>query len=247
MDIIMTKIVHMSDIHTGLTEFREDLLLKAINKINTLQPDAVVISGDLTENGYYRQFVKVKEYINMIDSPTIVIPGNHDARNIGDEVFEEIIGDRDSTLELKDSNIKIIGLDSSVPDLGHGKIGRLQKKFLESELKDAKDRNMFTIITVHHHIIPVPNTGRERNVLSDAGDILLLLLQNNVNMVLSGHKHVPHVWNMNDTLFVTAGTVSSMKLRGNTHPSFNLVDINDDEVKITLYNHDGTTQELTPP
>ncbi|MBR3212922.1 MAG: metallophosphoesterase, partial [Methanosphaera sp.] len=175
----MTKIVHMSDIHAGFAEFREDILLRAINQINKLHPDAVVISGDITDHGYYREFVKVKEYIDLIDSPTIIIPGNHDARNIGDEVFEEIIGSRDSTLELKDSNIKIIGLDSSVPDLGHGKIGRLQRKFLETEIRDAKERDMFIIITVHHHIIPVPNTGRERNVLSDAGDILLLLLENN--------------------------------------------------------------------
>lgn len=243
----MTKIVHMSDIHAGFAEFREDILLRAINQINKLHPDAVVISGDITDHGYYREFVKVKEYIDLIDSPTIVIPGNHDARNIGDEVFEEIIGSRDSTLELKDSNIKIIGLDSSVPDLGHGKIGRLQRKFLETEIRDAKERDMFIIITVHHHIIPVPNTGRERNVLSDAGDILLLLLENNINLVLSGHKHVPHVWKMNNTLFVTAGTVSSMKLRGNTHPSFNVLDINEDKVIITLYNYDGTIHELTPP
>lgn len=243
----MTKIIQISDLHTGFSEFREDILLRAINKINKLQPDAVVISGDITDNGYYKEFVKAKEYIGLIDSPTIVIPGNHDARNIGDEVFEEIIGNRDSTLELKDANIKIIGLDSSVPDLGHGKIGRFQRKFLEKEIKDAKDRNMFIIITVHHHIISVPNTGRERNVLSDAGDILLILLQNDINLVLSGHKHVPHVWKMNNTLFVTAGTVSSMKLRGNTQPSFNLLEINDDETHITLYNYDGSTKELTPP
>ena len=94
----MTKIVQISDLHTGFSEFREDILLRAINKINKLQPDAVVISGDITDNGYYKEFIKAKEYIGLIDSPTIVIPGNHDARNIGDEVFEEIIGNRDSTL-----------------------------------------------------------------------------------------------------------------------------------------------------
>lgn len=243
----MTKIVHMSDLHIGFTQFREDILLNTINKINKLNPDAVVISGDITDNGYYREFVKVKGYIDLLIPPTIVIPGNHDARNIGDEVFEEIIGDRYSTLELEKSNIKIIGLDSSVPDLGHGKIGRLQKRFLEREIKDAEDRDMFIIITVHHHIIPVPNTGRERNVLSDAGDILLLLLENDIKLVLSGHKHVPHVWKMKDTLFATAGTVSSMKLRGNTHPSYNIVDIEDGEIHITLHNYDGTSFELTPP
>ena len=243
----MTRIVHMSDMHIGSTQFREDILLKAINNINKLEPDAVVISGDITDNGYYREFVKAKGYIDLLIPPTIVIPGNHDARNIGDEVFEEVIGHRYSSLELMDSNIKIIGLDSSVPDLGHGKIGRLQKHFLEHEIRDAEERNMFVIITVHHHIIPVPNTGRERNVSSDAGDILLLLLENDVNLVLSVHKHVPHVWKMNNTIFATAGTVSSMKLRGNTHPSYNIVDIEDNQIKITLCNSDGTKQELTPP
>ncbi|WP_323737083.1 metallophosphoesterase [Methanosphaera sp. ISO3-F5] len=243
----MTKIVHMSDLHIGFANFREDILLNTINKINKLNPEAVVISGDITDNGYYREFVKVKEYLDLLIPPTIVIPGNHDARNIGDEVFEEIIGDRYSTLDLEESNIKIIGLDSSEPDLDHGKIGRLQKRFLEREIKDAEDRNMFIIITVHHHIISIPNTGRERNVLSDAGDVLLLLLENNVNLVLSGHKHVPHVWKMNNTIFSTAGTVSSMKLRGNTHPSYNIIDINDDKVQITLVNNDGSTEVLTPP
>ena len=245
---MITMIVHMSDLHIGFAQFREDILLNTINKINKLNPDAVVISGDITENGYYREFIKAKEYLDLLMPPTIVIPGNHDAKNIGDEVFEEIIGDRYSTLELDDSNIKIIGLDSSVPDLGYGKIGRLQKRFLESEIKDAKARNMFIIISVHHHIISVPNTGRERNVLSDAGDILLLLLENHINLVLSGHKHVPHVWKMNNTIFSTAGTVSSMKLRGNTNPSYNVIEIDDNnQVHITLCNYDGTTKKLTPP
>lgn len=243
----MTKIVHISDLHTGFTQFKEDILLNTIKQINKLEPDAVVVSGDITDNGYYREYVKAKQYLDLLTVPTLVIPGNHDARNIGDEVFEEIIGDRYSTLELTDSNIKIIGLDSSVPDLDYGKIGRLQKKFLEREIRDAQDRNMFIIITVHHHIISIPNTGRERNVLSDAGDILLLLLENNINLVLSGHKHVPHVWKMNNTIFSTAGTVSSMKLRGNTHPSYNIIDINNQQIEITLCNYDRTTRKLTPP
>ena len=106
---------------------------------------------------------------------------------------------------------------------------------------------MFIIIAVHHHIISIPKTGRERNVLSDAGDILLLLLENKVNLVLSGHKHVPHVWKMNNTIFSTAGTVSSMKLRGNTHPSYNIVEINNEEIEITLCNYDGTTKKLSLP
>lgn len=243
----MTTIVHISDLHTGYTQFREDLLLQAIDEINEMKPSAVIITGDLTDHGFYREFVEAKKYIDMIEPTKIIVPGNHDARNIGDEVFEDLFGERYGTLELKEEAIKIIGLDSSEPDLGHGKIGRLQKKFMEEEIADAKERGLFIIIALHHHIISIPNTGRERNILSDAGDILLALLKNDVNLVLSGHKHVPHLWKMKNTIFSTAGTVSSMKLRGNTCPSYNIIEIDNQYVEITQHNSDGTEKELTQP
>ena len=59
----MTKIVHISDLHTGYAQFREDLLLQTIDEINKIQPSAVVISGDLTDQGFYREFIEAKEYI----------------------------------------------------------------------------------------------------------------------------------------------------------------------------------------
>ena len=241
----MTVIVHMSDLHIGFSEFREDILLNTINHVNNLNPDAVIISGDLTDHGYYNEFVKAKEYVSLIIPPTLIVPGNHDARNLGDEVFEEVIGHRHNVIELEDSKIKIIGLNSSEPDLDHGKIGRLQKQYMENQIADAKEKGYFIIITFHHHIISIPNTGRERNVLSDAGDILYTLIDNNVNLVLSGHKHVPHVWKMNNTIIATTGTVSSMKLRGKSYPSFNVITISDDnkKVKIVLNKLEGTVEE----
>lgn len=242
----MAVIVHISDLHIGFTEFREDLLLKTIDYINDLNPDAVIISGDLTEHGYYNEFVQAKEFINLIRAPTLNVPGNHDARNLGDEIFEEVIGPRHDVLVLKELNIKIIGLDSSEPDLNYGKIGRLQKQYMEEQIRDAKEKGQYIIITFHHHIISIPNTGRERNVLSDAGDILYTLIENDVNLVLSGHKHVPHIWKMNNTIIATTGTVSSMKLRGKSNPSFNIITISDDKkVKITLNKIEGDIKEKT--
>lgn len=244
-DIILTVIVHMSDLHLGFAEFREDILVNTIDYINELNPDAVIISGDLTDHGYYNEFVKAKEYIDLIRPPTLVVPGNHDARNLGDEVFEDVIGHLHGNLVLDDNRIKIIGLNSSEPDLDHGKIGRPQKKYMEEQIREAKEKGYYIIITFHHHIISVPNTGRERNVLSDAGDILYTLIENDVNLVLSGHKHVPHVWKMNNTIIATTGTVSSMKLRGKSYPSFNVVTISDDNehVKIVLNKYDGDFEE----
>lgn len=56
--------------------------------------------------------------------------------------------------------------------------------------------------------MPIPGTGRERNQVLDAGDVLSLLRQAEVDLVLSGHRHVPYVWPVAGMLLVHSGTVS---------------------------------------
>ena len=48
-------LVHLSDLHCG-PKFNEDALLEAIDEINDLLPDAVVVTGDLTEDGLINEF-----------------------------------------------------------------------------------------------------------------------------------------------------------------------------------------------
>jgi 3',5'-cyclic AMP phosphodiesterase CpdA len=235
----MAVVAHISDLHVGALAFRPELLVKVINEVNEMNPDVTILTGDLTENGYYMEFEKVAEYIDTIDTPLLAIPGNHDARHVGDQCFSDIIKRRCITLDLKDKGIKVIGLDSSEPDLDYGKVGRAQQEFMEKELKEAQDHDLYKIIALHHHIIPVPKTGRERNVLSDAGDILQSIIDGCANLVLSGHKHMPHVWMMGETTFATAGTASSLKLRGKTFPSYNTINIDEDTIEIILRGTDG--------
>lgn len=240
----MALIAHISDLHVGALAFHEELLNKAINEINEVQPDVTIVTGDITENGYYMEFEKAAWYLDNIETPMLVVPGNHDARHVGDQCFGELIKNRFGTLKLKKKGIKVIGLDSSEPDLDYGKVGRTQQKFMEIELEKAQKDNLYTIIALHHHIIPVPKTGRERNVLSDAGDILQSVMEGSANLVLSGHKHMPHVWIMGDTTFATAGTASSLKLRGKEFASFNVVHITEDVIEIILRGADGKHRTL---
>lgn len=235
----MAFVAHISDLHVGALAFRPELLIKVINEINEMNPDVTIITGDITENGYYMEFERAAAYLDTIETPMLVIPGNHDARHVGDECFTEVIKKRCGTLNLKDKGIKIIGLDSSEPDLDYGRIGRSQQHYMEKELKEAENHNLYKIIALHHHIIPVPKTGRERNVLSDAGDILKSVIDGGANLVLSGHKHMPHVWIMGDTTFATAGTASSLKLRGKTFPSYNTINIDEDTIEIILRGTEG--------
>ena len=240
----MPFIAQISDLHVGSFNFKEELLVNAIDELNNIHPDVTIITGDITENGYYLEFQEVIRYLDQIKSPIMVVPGNHDARHVGDECFEEIIKKRYGTLKDKKHGLKVIGLDSSEPDLDYGRVGRSQQNFMEKELKKADEENLYKIIALHHHIIPVPKTGRERNVLSDAGDILLSLMKGRADLVLSGHKHMPHVWMMENSAFITAGTVSSLRLRGKTLSSFNSINIEDEFIEIILNRADGTNKCL---
>lgn len=240
----MANIAHISDLHVGALAFQEKLLYNAINEINDLKPDVTIVTGDITENGYYMEIERAAGYLDEIKSPMLVVPGNHDARHVGDQFFGELIKNRFSTLKLEKKGLKIIGLDSSEPDLDYGKVGRAQQKYLETELEKCQKTNLHKIIALHHHIIPVPKTGRERNVLSDAGDILQSIIDGGANLVLSGHKHMPHVWIMGDTTFATAGTVSSLKLRGKEFASYNIININEDTIEIILRGGDGKQRTL---
>jgi 3',5'-cyclic AMP phosphodiesterase CpdA len=236
----MPFIAQISDLHIGSFNFREELLVNAIDELNSMDPDVTIITGDITENGYYLEFQKAVPYLDEIKSPILVVPGNHDARHVGDECFEELIKNRYGILKDKKHGLKVIGLDSSEPDLDYGRVGRSQQNWMEMELVNADEENLYKIIALHHHIIPVPKTGRERNVLSDAGDILQSLMSGRADLVLSGHKHMPHVWMMEETAFITAGTVSSLRLRGKELSSFNTLNIEEDFIEIVLNRADGT-------
>ena len=80
----MVKIVHVSDLHFGRPAVSEQLdSLKA--RISDLEPDAVAVSGDLTQRCTHREFRMAREYLDGIanTAPYVVIPGNHDIRWLG--------------------------------------------------------------------------------------------------------------------------------------------------------------------
>ena len=127
------------------------------------------------------------------------------------------------------NGVTVVAVDSSEPDLDHGVIGRGRYAWIEEQFAEPAD---FRIFVLHHHLLPVPGTGRERNVVYDAGDALEVLQHAGVNLVLSGHKHVPYAWRLENLFVVNAGTVSSLRLRGKTRPCYNLIEIEDRHVDV---------------
>jgi Icc protein len=215
------KIAHISDIHVGSTHFVSNLLNRAITEINEMEPDLVLVSGDLTNDGFRQEYSACSAYLDNLSCENIVvIPGNHDSRNVGYVHFEDLFGQRNKVVSLP--GVTMIALDSSQPDLNEGRLGRQNYRWMVEGFARPED---FKIVALHHHLLPLPGTGRERNIIEDAGDFLELLVETGVDLVLSGHKHVPHTWHFEDLYVSNAGTVSSLRVRGYARPCYSIIEV----------------------
>ncbi|RJQ52006.1 MAG: metallophosphoesterase [Actinobacteria bacterium] len=227
-------IAQISDIHTGSSYFDERLMEATIEEINELAPDILVVAGDLTSNGYRDEFVRAAEYIDSIEvANKIVIPGNHDARNVGYVHFQDIFGNPNRSYDFTMADgtpVRVVSVDSGKPDLNDGEVGRGAYPEISQAMKS--DGSTFRVFLLHHHLLPVPGTGRERNIVLDAGDVLALLRGLDVHLVLSGHKHVPYVWPLADIILVVSGTATTWRIRGYTEPSYTVIKMKEGHLSI---------------
>ena len=227
-------VAHLSDIHVGGSRYDPRLLAVAVDEVNREGPDVVVVAGDLTGGGYAEEFRGAREALDRVECERlVVVPGNHDARNVGDLRFEEHFGERHTQHRFSCSGVEValVAADSSEPDIDEGEIGRDRYEFLRAGFAEAAD---LRILVIHHHLVAIPGTGRERNQLLDAGDVLALLRDECVDIVLSGHRHVPYVWPIAGTLIVHAGTASTRRVRRFPDPAYNLVRVDDDAINVEL-------------
>ncbi|MBU2561927.1 MAG: metallophosphoesterase [Nanoarchaeota archaeon] len=227
----MITIAHISDLHCSKTGFRPKRLATCVKEVNRLRPDAVVVTGDLTLNGYRKEYEIARKYLSALKPKTLIVPGNHDARLCGYEYFDEFFGHGNNSLDL--DGVHIIGVDTTVPDLDEGNIGRGKLRWLVGELC-KRPRSHLRVVAMHHHLIPVPNTGRERSSIANAGTVLDALIKEGVDMVLCGHRHTPHSWIVDSLVIVNAGSPSAVKLRANIPNSYNIIRIDDGSIEISI-------------
>ena len=221
------RIAHISDMHVGSVHFVPNLMNRVVTELNEMAPDLIICTGDFTNEGFLQEYKSAAAYLAQLRPRVVAVPGNHDARNVGYIHFEEMIGPRHWRVEL--GGVTIVGADSSEPDLDHGQIGRERYAWLAEQFAEDADLKIYV---QHHHLLPIPGTGRERNIVYDAGDLLELLIRSGVGLSLTGHKHVPYVWRIESLYVANAGTCASLRLRGNTKPCYNIIEVDSSEVTI---------------
>jgi len=235
----MTVLANLSDMHCGKGwMYRPDLAQRGLELLARTDYDACIITGDITDWGLRFEFEMAVQLLEQIEGEIFAVPGNHDARHEGYKIFQELVGPRRNSKPLDD--LLLIGLDSTSPDLDTGKIGREQRAWMGEQIRSS---SRMPVVFLHHHVIPVPDTGRERNMLVDApgftGDLHLL----DVPLVINGHKHVPWVWRLNDMVLATTGTLSCE--RTNYGQSFGIYRIEDGTISVERHHiPSGRVEEL---
>jgi len=229
------RIAQLSDIHVNDGRYEQALIDTAVDEVNADAPDLVVIAGDLTANGYREEFESARERLDRLRCPEVVyVPGNHDAMSVGYLHFEDLFGPRAHrrVIDVADTGrVQVVCVDSSKPDIDDGEVGRELYGWIADGFSGEAELRVFVM---HHHLVAIPATGRDRNQVWDAGDLLELLRSLRVDIVLGGHRHVPHVWPIGAMFLVHSGTASTRRVRGYAHPSYNMVTVTADLLEVEM-------------
>jgi 3',5'-cyclic AMP phosphodiesterase CpdA len=226
----MVELIQISDLHYGSREFREDYLLNAIEYINNFKPDAVICTGDLTHKAKKNQYEEIAHYLDDIKVPIYSTVGNHDAKNNGIVFFERYIGPRRWAANIDHKDALIIGVRSPRDNTSEGELGDEQLEWMVNQLKSSDKK--LRILALHHHLVAVPYAGTKRDTLIDAGEVLEITQTYDIDLVLMGHRHCPHVWMLGDTALLYCGTSSSDKVRADESPCFNQISLYEDALEV---------------
>jgi len=223
-------IVQLSDLHVG-SQFQPEVFQTIVKEVNELNPDVIIITGDLTNEGLMKEYEKCKSLLTQFNTKKIIsVSGNHDYRNTGYLLFKKFFPFE--TVNELDNDVVLVTVGTARPDRNNGEVGYRQNLWLERTMKKYKDK--IKIVAMHHHLIPIPDTGSDQLTVVDAGDVLRTVLNSQVDLVLCGHKHRPWAWNFGKLIVVNAGTATSERLRGLFENTYNILTISNRKIQVDL-------------
>lgn len=209
----MIRLAHVSDLHFG-TESPS-----VVNALRTtlaeLAPDVVVVSGDLTQRAHRREFAAARQFLDGLERPIAVVPGNHDIPlfNPLKRAFRPFRRYRDTfgstdTAWIRHGRLRLVTVNSVRPERhASGRIS-LRQRLRVASIASAAEPGDVTVVVVHHPPgEPAVEPAGESNVGTTIDSTTIrqtpltpeshdartcdLWQQAGVRLVLSGHLHRP--------------------------------------------------------
>ncbi len=190
---VSLRVVQISDVHLGPIN-SGTYLRRVVDKVNSVNPDVVLITGDLFD-GRYAYDKNMLAALNDVKSPVYFSSGNHDYySNLN--IVEKLLKDtkvrwlRNELVEYK--GVNIIGLDDTRDAKNVGAM--LYALNMENNLSKR-----YSILMNHRPI-----------GWKDAGKY--------VNLMLSGHTHAGQIWPFTYLVFIEGNVMHGIhRIPGNEH------------------------------
>jgi len=242
----MRSIVHLSDIHFG--RLNHQVVEPLIEKIESLAPDLVAVSGDLTQRARTHQFKEARAFLDRLPQPQIVVPGNHDVplHNPLARFFQPLTKYRrfitNDLLPIhQDDEIAVVGLNTARSlTIKGGRINEQQVAWMREKLCDLHPDVIRIVVT--HHPFDLPEGHDERDLVGRARMAMETLASCGADLFLAGHLHVSHTTHSatrykikgHSALVVQAGTATSSRGRGEEN-SFNVIRTQKEQIDVDRY------------
>ncbi len=255
-----TAIVHCSDLHFG---GHADLpQVEALERfVPTLDADAIVISGDLTQRARHGELQRARVFVRHMQeaAPTLVVPGNHDIEwwksplglrgsAVKYAKYRQYLGDLRPVLEVPGAviagGLSAYGvawgsLTWNLNDVAvKGHLPRSETVRVKAIFSHAAS-GLVRVLVIHHNVLP--GAISRRIGLARWRSAHRLLIDTGADVVLCGHDHQEGAGQVEGRITVSTSGTHSFRSRGGRPSVFNVVRIGQDVVHVQHYRWDAAT------
>lgn len=169
-------------------------LARAVQSILQLrqQPDAVVVTGDLTDFGRAQEYTHLRSLLAPLPMAVYLLPGNHDSReqlraSFADHTYLGQGGFVQYSVPI--GRMQLIALDTVVPGASGGSLCPERLNWLQAELAQHRDRPV--VIAMHHPPFQTLIGHMDQIGLSHGASELEAIVARHphVERIICGHLH----------------------------------------------------------
>jgi 3',5'-cyclic AMP phosphodiesterase CpdA len=168
-------------------------LERCVRKVLALprRPDAVVVTGDLTDNADSAEYGLLAEILAPLGMPLYLAVGNHDDRAALRTAFpaHRYLAGHDGFVQyvVEDFPVRLVVLDTLVPGKPGGRLCETRLRWLDRTLSGSRRP---TIVAQHHPPFPTGLSFMDRMSLAEPeAEAAVILKHPHVERVICGHHH----------------------------------------------------------
>ena len=187
-------------------EHRPEVLQVLLQDLHQLQPDHIVITGDMTHLGLPEECREVNAWLPSVAVPErlTIIPGNHDTyikapweETLGlwapymapDQAYSQPQAAFFPALRVR-GPLALISVSSARPTppfFATGRLGKAQLASLDELLLETGAQGLIRVLLIHHP--PMRGVVGWRKRLTDGDAVCEVIRKRGVEIVLHGHAH----------------------------------------------------------